>query len=54
MARVREIEHGPELRIRVGFGDLEEREVALVGRGQGELVDGRENAGVGDRPFQVA
>ena len=54
VAGVGEVEHAPERGVRVGFGDLEEREVGGVGGGEGEFVDGREDTGVGDGPFEVA
>lgn len=34
------VEHGPEASIGIWFGDLEEREVRRVGRGERKLVDG--------------
>ena len=54
MAGIGEVEHTPELGIGVGFGYLEEREIARVWGRQGKLVDGGQNTGVRDCPFQVA
>jgi hypothetical protein len=46
MASVREIEHAPECGVGVRFGDLEEGEVGRIGRGEGEFVDWRDDAGI--------
>ena len=54
MPGVGKVEHTPELGIGVGFGYLEEREIARVWGRQGKLVDGGQNTGVRDCPFQVA
>lgn len=54
MASIGKVEHTPEGRIRVRFGDLEEGQVCSVGRREGELVDGREDTGVGDGPLERA
>ena len=53
MAGVGKVEHAPERRVRVWFRDLEEREIRSVWRGQRQLVDGRYNAGVLNRPLEV-
>ena len=54
MPGIREVKHGPKLRVRVGLRYLEEWEIALVRRGERELVNRREDAGVRDSPFEIA
>ena len=53
VAGIGEIEHAPEDGVGVGLGYLEEREIRGVRRGEGELVDGGDDAGVGYGPFEV-
>lgn len=56
MARVRKVKHGPEHRIRVGLGNLEQGLVISwhIGVGERQLVHRRIDAGVRDGPAQVA
>jgi hypothetical protein len=54
MTGICKVKHAPERSVRVWFGYLEEREIGRIRRWKGELVDGRYDAGVGDRPFQIA
>ena len=53
MPRIRKIEHTPEPGVWVRLRDLEEWEIRAVRGGEGELVDGRDDTGVGDGPFEV-
>lgn len=48
-----EVEHAPKLRVWVGLGYLKQRKIAGVWRGKRKLVDGCEDTGVGNGPFQV-
>ncbi len=54
MPSIREVEHAPELGIWVGLGYLKQRQIPRVWRGKRKLVDGCEDTGVGNSPFQVA
>lgn len=56
VARVRKVKHGPEHRIRVGLGNLEEGLVISghIGVGERQLVHRRVDASVRDGPAQVA
>ena len=53
MSRIGEIEHTPERSIWVRFGNLEQRKIRGIRRGEGELVNGRKDTSIGDRPFEV-
>jgi len=54
VSRIGEIEHTPERSIWVRLGDLEQRKIWGIRRGEGELVNGRKDTGIGDGPFEVS
>lgn len=54
MASIGKIEHAPERRVGIGLGDLKKRKIRRVWGGQREFVNGRNDAGVHDRPFQIS
>jgi hypothetical protein len=54
MAGIGKVKHAPESGVWVRLGNLEKWEVGRVGRWKSELVDGRDNTGVGNGPFEVA
>ena len=54
MACVGEVKHAPERGIWIWLGNLEKWKIWGIGRWKGELVNGRNYAGVGDRPFEVS
>lgn len=53
MASISKVEHGPEGSIGIGLGNLEERKIRRIRRRKGELVDGRNNPGIGYGPLEV-
>jgi len=53
MACISEIEHRPEACVRIRLRYLEEGEIGGVGGGQGELVNGRDDARIGYGPLEV-
>jgi len=54
VSRIGKIEHAPERSIWVRLGDLKQRKIWGIRRGKGELVNGCEDTGVGDGPFEVS
>jgi hypothetical protein len=53
VARICKIKHAPECGIRVWLRYLEEREIGGIWRGKRQLVDGGDDARIGDGPFEV-
>lgn len=54
MACIGKIKHAPKCGIWIWLGNLEKWKVRRIGRWKGELVYGRDYAGVGNGPFKVA
>lgn len=54
MACISKVEHAPERGVWVWLGYLEEREIRRIGGWKGELVNGRNNTRVRDRPFEIS
>lgn len=54
MACVSKVKHAPKCGIWIWLGNLKKWKIRGIGRWKGELVYGRNYAGVGDGPFEVA